>query len=111
MLPPILLTNSQYYAILSNTGLSNNALNQGGDLYDDDATQTMQFEFGLIKTYIQELCLVSIVGLDCFVCELSEVTLLISANYHCNTSILARSVNGSAWTVMVSMRLILWSKQ
>ena len=38
----------------------------------------------------------------------SEVTLLISANYHCNTSILVRTVNGSVWTVMVSMLLILW---
>ena len=25
---------------------------QGGDLYDDEATQTMQYEFGPIKTYI-----------------------------------------------------------
>ena len=38
----------------------------------------------------------------------SEVTLLISENYHCNTSILARTVNESVWTVIVSMLLILW---
>ena len=43
---------------------------QGGDLYDDDATQTMQFEFGPMKTYIQEPFFISIVELDCFVCEL-----------------------------------------
>ena len=45
-------------------------MGQGGDLYDDDATQTMQFEFGPMKTYIQDACLISIVELDCFVCEL-----------------------------------------
>ena len=44
--------------------------NQGADFYDDDATQTMHYEFSPIKTYIQEPCWISIVELDCFVFEL-----------------------------------------
>ena len=36
---------------------------QGGDLYDDGSTQNMLYEFGPVKTYIQETCLISIVEL------------------------------------------------